>query len=134
MAEGLGFFCSIGVDAMRTKFVFIAAHASEHAIWFMCRVIGVTRSCYYAWQRAAPGRAECAAWRNSLGAEIEMIFRQSEKRYGAPRIHAEYQDARLSRLEAHGYAGERGASAARPAAGADHHRQPAFPCDRGQSS
>ena len=43
---------------MRTKFAFIAAYASEHAIRFMCRVIGVTRSCHYAWQRAAPG----AAW------------------------------------------------------------------------
>ena len=76
---------------MRTKFAFIAAHASEHAIRFMCRVIGVTRSCYYAWQRAAPRRAERAAWRDSLGAEIEAIFLQSKKRYGAPRIHAELQ-------------------------------------------
>jgi transposase InsO family protein len=74
---------------MRTKFAFIAAHASEHAIRFMCRIIGVARSCYYAWQRAAPRRAERAAWRHSLGAEIEAIFLQSKRRYGAPRIHAE---------------------------------------------
>lgn len=74
---------------MRTKFAFIAAHASEHAIRFICRIIGVTRSCYYAWQRAAPRRAERAAWRDRLGAEIEAIFLQSKRRYGAPRIHAE---------------------------------------------
>ncbi len=30
---------------MRTKFAFIAAHALEHAIRFVCRVIDVTRSC-----------------------------------------------------------------------------------------
>ncbi|MGI9509406.1 MAG: IS3 family transposase, partial [Geminicoccaceae bacterium] len=77
---------------MRTKFAFIAAHASEHAIRFMCRVIGVARSCYYAWQRAAPRRAKRAARRDSLGAEIEAIFLQSKKRYGAPRIHAELRD------------------------------------------
>jgi transposase InsO family protein len=58
----------------------------------MCRVIGVTRSCYYAWQRAAPRRVERAAWRERLGAEIEAIFLQSKKRYGAPRIHAELRE------------------------------------------
>ena len=76
---------------MRTTFAFIAAHASEHAIRFMCRIIGVTRSCYYAWQRAAPRRAERAVRRDSLGTEIETIFLESKKRYGAPRVHAELQ-------------------------------------------
>ncbi len=71
---------------MRTKFAFIVAHASEHASRFMCKVIGVTRSCYYAWQRMAPRRAERAAWRDGLGAEIEAIFLQSKRRYGAPRV------------------------------------------------
>ena len=71
---------------MKTKFAFIVAHASEHAVRFMCRVIGV---CYYAWQRAAPRRAEGAFRRDSLGAEIKAIFLQSKKRYGAARIHAE---------------------------------------------
>ena len=58
----------------------------------MGRVIGVTRSCYYAWQRAAPRRVERAAWRDSLGAEIEAIFLESKRCYGAPRIHAELRD------------------------------------------
>ena len=70
----------MGDEDIDMKFAFIAAHASEHAIWFMCRVIGVTRSCYYAWQRAAPKRAERAAWRDSLGAEIETIFLKSKRR------------------------------------------------------
>ena len=80
---------------MRTTFAFIAAHTSEHAIRFMCRIIGVTRSCFYAWQRAAPRRAERAARRESLGTEVEAIFLESKKRYGSPRIHAE--------LRAHGF-------------------------------
>ena len=61
MAESLGIFRQRGVNAMRTKFAFI----------------GVTRSCYYAWRRAAPGRAERVARRDS---------------HGAPRIHAELRD------------------------------------------
>ena len=82
----------MGDEDMKTKFAFIVAHTSEHAIRFMCRVIGVTRSCYYAWQRTAPKRAERAARRKSLEGEIEAIFLQSKRRYGAPRIHAELRD------------------------------------------
>jgi transposase InsO family protein len=51
-----------------------------------------TRSCYHAWQRAAPRRAERAARRDSLGTEIKDIFVRSKRRYGAPRIHAELKD------------------------------------------
>jgi len=80
---------------MKTKLAFIVAHASEHAIRFMCRVLGVARSCYHAWQRAAPRRAERVARRDRLGGEIEEIFVQSKRRYGAPRIHAELQDRGL---------------------------------------
>ncbi len=90
---------------MKTKFAFIVAHAFEHAIRFMCRVIGVTRSCYYAWQRTAPKRAERAARRKSLEGEIEAIFFLSKRRYGAPRIPFEpggqAKGSRLSRLEAY---------------------------------
>ncbi len=71
---------------MTTKFAFIAARASAHAIRFMCRVIGVTRSCCDAWQDAAPRRAERAVQRDSVGAEIREIVFLSKKRYGAPRI------------------------------------------------
>ena len=74
---------------MKTKHAFIAAHASEHAIWFMCRVLGVAHSWFHARRRAAPKRAERAARRGRLGSEIREIFEQSKRCYGAPRIHAE---------------------------------------------
>jgi hypothetical protein len=74
------------------KFSFIAAHASTPAIRFMCRIISVACSCDHAWQRAAPRRAERAAWRDGLGTEIEAIFLESKKRQGASRIHAEIRD------------------------------------------
>jgi putative transposase len=77
---------------MSAKLAFIVAHASEHAIRFMCRVLGIARSWFHAWQRAAPKRAERTARRDRLGAEIREIFAESKGRYGAPRIHAELQD------------------------------------------
>lgn len=77
---------------MRAKFAFIVAHASEHAIRFMCRVLGIARSWYHAWQHAAPRRAERAAGRDRLVAEIREIFAESKGRYGSPRIHAELQE------------------------------------------
>ena len=74
---------------MKTKHAFIAAHASEHAIRFMCRVLGVAHSWFHARRRAAPKRAERVARRGRLGSEIREIFEQSKRCYGAPRIHAE---------------------------------------------
>ena len=35
-------------------FRFIAAEKAEHSIKMMCRVLGVSRSGYHAWQRRAP--------------------------------------------------------------------------------
>jgi putative transposase len=82
----------MGGEDMSAKLAFIVAHASEHAIRFMCRVLGIARSWFHAWQRAAPKRAERTAKRDRLGAEIREIFAESKGRYGAPRIHAELQD------------------------------------------
>lgn len=86
------FFRSVDDEDIRTKIAFIVAHLSEHVIRFMCRVLGVNRSCYCAWQRMAPRIAERAAWRDSVGAEILAIFLQSKRHFGVPRIHAELKD------------------------------------------
>ena len=76
----------MGGEDMKTKHAFIAAHASEHAIRFMCRVLGVAHSWFHALRRrAAPKRAERAARRDRLGSEIREIFEQSKRYYGAPR-------------------------------------------------
>jgi transposase InsO family protein len=77
---------------MRAKRTFIAAHALDHAVRFMCRVLDVARSWFHAWQRAAPQRAERAARREDLIEEIREVFDASEQRYGAPRVQAELRD------------------------------------------
>ena len=53
----------------------------------MCRVLGVSRSGYYAWRRRAPSAAEVR--REELTAEVKQIHAEVKGRYGSPRVHAE---------------------------------------------
>ncbi len=63
------------------------AHRAEHRIATMCRVLGVSPSGYYAWQRRAPSaRAQRDA---ELTMKIHTIHIESRGTYGAPRVHAE---------------------------------------------
>jgi putative transposase len=65
----------------------VKAHRAEHRIATMCRVLGVSTSGYYAWQRRAPSaRAQQDA---ALTMKIHTIHIESRGTYGAPRIHAE---------------------------------------------
>ena len=68
-------------------FGFIAARNTEHSVNTMCRVLGVSRSGYHAWQRRPPSprSREDAA----LSERIEQIHERSLKTYGSPRVHAE---------------------------------------------
>jgi putative transposase len=60
----------------------------------MCRLLGVSRSGYYAWRRRPP----CARARadQGLSQRIREIHEQSRGTYGAPRIRAELRDAGLA--------------------------------------
>lgn len=53
----------------------------------MCRVLGVSRSGYYAWRVRKPSAAEVR--REELTEEVQEIHAQVKGRYGSPRIHAE---------------------------------------------
>jgi putative transposase len=53
----------------------------------MCRVLGVSRSGFHAWQRRAPSQhAFHDAW---LSERIRAIHGRSRETYGSPRVHAE---------------------------------------------
>ena len=84
-------FFAVGGEDMNAKLAFIAAHMAEHAVRLMCQVLGVSRSWFHAWRRAAPTRAERATRREVLVAEVREIFEASRQRYGAPRVHADLQ-------------------------------------------
>ncbi|AWM41708.1 hypothetical protein GobsT_71980 [Gemmata obscuriglobus] len=53
----------------------------------MCRVLGVSRSGFYAWRSREPSAAEVR--REELTEEVKAIHAQVKARYGGPRIHAE---------------------------------------------
>lgn len=74
---------------MNAKLEFIAAHAAEHAVSLMCRVLSVSTSWFHSWRATAPERAARHAARQDLLPRIRAIFKASHRRYGAPRIHAE---------------------------------------------
>lgn len=68
-------------------FRFIEAQKARHSVPRLCRVLGVSRSGYYAWRSRPPsGRSRFDA---VLTQKVETIHRQSRATYGAPRIHAE---------------------------------------------
>jgi transposase InsO family protein len=53
----------------------------------MCRVLGVSRSGFYAWRSRDASAAD--ARREELTEEVKAIHAQVKARYGSPRIHAE---------------------------------------------
>jgi len=79
-------------------FRFIAATKAEHSIKIMCRVLGVSRSGFHAWERREPSaRAVADA---ALSERIAAIHGDSRTTYGSPRIHAELRledDVRVGR-------------------------------------
>ncbi len=77
---------------MSAKLAFITARVAEHGIRLMCRLLHVSPSWLHAWRAAAPKRAARQAARDALAAKIRAIFAGSQRRYGAPRIHAELRN------------------------------------------
>jgi putative transposase len=74
------------------RFAFIRAHAEEHHVTTLCRVLQVSKAGYYAWvNRPLSTRATEDA---HLADQIRAIHRQSRRTYGSPRVHED--------LKAHG--------------------------------
>jgi len=70
-----------------STFRFIEAEKATHAVPALCRMLGVSRSGYYAWRSRPP--SERARFDAVLSEKIETIHRNSRATYGAPRVHAE---------------------------------------------
>jgi putative transposase len=68
-------------------FRFIEAERARHSVPLLCRLLGVSRSGYYAWRNRPP--SERFRFDAVLLEKIEMIQRNSRATYGAPRVHAE---------------------------------------------
>jgi transposase InsO family protein len=69
----------------------ISAEKARTPVSVACRLLGVSRSGYYEWERRAPSdRALTDAW---LSEKIRVIHEAHRGVYGAPRIHAELRMA-----------------------------------------
>ena len=68
-------------------FEFIAAEKANHPVELMCRLLGVSRSGYYAWNTRPPSRR--ATEDAALLERIRGIHAGARGVYGARRVHAE---------------------------------------------
>jgi transposase InsO family protein len=69
------------------KFAFIAAREVAFPVSAMCRMLGVTKSGFYAWKtRPKPERERRDA---QLAARVAAVHQRSRRTYGSPRVHRE---------------------------------------------
>ncbi len=72
---------------MTDKVSFIKDHAGEYRVTRLCRMLGVSRSGYYAQQKRAPSHR--ARRDGELLTQIKDAHAASRATYGSPRIHAD---------------------------------------------
>lgn len=72
------------------RYRFIEKHRSAYAVERMCRVLGVTRSGYYAWRRRGMSRRDI--YDQVLLGHIRESYKQSRGCYGSPRIWQDLRD------------------------------------------
>jgi len=72
------------------RFCFIAEHQHHYPVKVLCDVMNVSRSGFYSFlSRVHREPSERERANASLLEQISVIFEESYKRYGSPRIHAE---------------------------------------------
>jgi len=70
-----------------SRYRFMEAERATFPVTILCRVLGVARSGYYAWQqRGVSTRAQA---NQDLSEQIRLIHERSRSTYGAPRVLAE---------------------------------------------
>ena len=74
-----------------SRFQFVADHSDTFEVKWLCAVLEVARSSFYAWLAAADSRAAKTAADEALEARIRMVHTE-DATYGAPRITAELND------------------------------------------
>ena len=72
-----------------SAFRLIEAEKARHSVPVLCRLLGVSRSGYYAWRNRPP--SERARFDAVLSVKIETIHCNSRATYGSPRVHAEFR-------------------------------------------
>ena len=74
-----------------SRFQFVADHRDTFEVKRLCSTVEISRSSFYAWERAAPAREQRAAADAALAEQIKVVQAQ-DRAYGAPRVTAELND------------------------------------------
>jgi putative transposase len=69
-------------------FAWVEERKAERPVALLCRVLGVSRSGFYAWRTRPPSAAEHR--RGELTEQVQQIHHAVKGRYGSPRVNAEY--------------------------------------------
>jgi transposase InsO family protein len=69
------------------KFAFVDAEKARFTVKRLCRVMGVSRSGFYAWRHRPPSQRAVDDCR--LAVLIREAHERSRRTYGSPRVHAE---------------------------------------------
>jgi transposase InsO family protein len=74
-----------------SRFQFVADHRDAFEVKWLCSVVEVARSSFYAWLAGAEGRAARQAADEALAERIRVVH-DEDNTYGSPRITAELND------------------------------------------
>jgi transposase InsO family protein len=74
-----------------SRFQFVADHRDTFEVKWLCMVMQIARSSFYAWLAGAEGRAARTAADQELAERIRVVH-DEDNTYGAPRITAELND------------------------------------------
>jgi putative transposase len=74
-----------------SRFAFVEREKAVYPVNLLCRLLGVSRSGFYAWVKRAPCRRRLAD--EVLAEQIRGFHTASRCTYGAPRIHADLRQA-----------------------------------------
>lgn len=66
-------------------------HRVLFRVWLMCRVLGVSRSGYYAWLVRPESERSCS--NRSLLSKIRIVYHRSHRIYGSPRVTKELRES-----------------------------------------
>jgi len=78
------------------RFLFIRVEKANYPLTVLCRVLKVSRSGYYAFEKRSPSKRESID--RELTVQIREVHQKSRQTYGSPRIHRELRERRRQQV------------------------------------